>query len=52
TEIRATPPDWCTGEEDASEACALPPTDPVDAIPCGVTDGVLSDDGFLCCPAG
>ncbi|CAN0452723.1 unnamed protein product, partial [Ectocarpus sp. 12 AP-2014] len=52
TEIRATPPDWCTGEEDPSEACALPPTDPVDATPCGVTDGVLSDDGFLCCPAG
>lgn len=28
------------------------PADPVDATPCGVTDGVLSDDGFLCCPAG
>ncbi|CAM9534876.1 unnamed protein product, partial [Ectocarpus fasciculatus] len=51
-QIRETPPDWCTGEEDATKACALPPTDPVDATPCGVTDGVLSDDGFLCCPTG
>ncbi|CAB1099760.1 unnamed protein product [Ectocarpus sp. CCAP 1310/34] len=46
TEIRATPPDWCTGEEDASEACALPPTGIRTITHAGFTDRPLELNRF------
>eukprot|EP00752_Nemacystus_decipiens_P009205 g8221.t1 len=55
TQIRQEPPGKCTGAE-LNAACVLDP-EPIAGAPCGtvngvVVDGVLDDDGMLCCPAG